>query len=234
MQESEPHKALAFLLNRYLERKPAMILEEARDMTLAEVLASVKRAVGSRFPEIAGIDALLAPLSARVNGLSGTFAAYGRAERNLAEELGRWVAEVQRSVSAAFTQLGKRFLRCVSELSAAVHEIVCFLWIRFLDVAPVELREEAHRELLPLMELFHDAYSRRKLLALKQAEWATEPLRERIRPGRRLEEFAGADFYAALERWCQHVESLIPRAACAENALGYAYVAGLLRKGRPA
>lgn len=234
VQESEPHKALAFLLSRYLEQKPARILEEARDMTLAEVLASVKQAVRARFPEIAGIDALLAPLSARVNGLSGTFAACGREEKNLAEEIGRWVAEVQRSVSGALTQLGKRFLRCVSELSAAVHEIVCFLWIRFLDAAPVELREEVHRELLPLIELFHDAYSRRELLARKQVEWATEPLRDRIRPGRKLGEFAGADFYAALQRWCQHIDSLIPGAACAENALGYAYVTGLLRKGRPA
>lgn len=85
-----------------------------------------------------------------------------------------------------------------------------------------------------MLELFHDAYSRRELLARKQVEWATEPLRERIRPGRRLREFAGADFYAALQRWCQHIDSLIPGAACTENVLGYAYVAGLLREGRPA
>lgn len=233
VQESEPHKAIAFLLNRYLDRKPAQIAAEMHKLPLPEAFARLKQAVVDRFPDIAGIDALLAPLSARVNGLHEAFGEHGREEKTLAEEVGRWVAEVQRSVGRTISQLGKQFLRCVSELSAAVHEVVSYLWLRFLHAAPVELRQEAHRELLPLIERFQAVYSRRELLSQEQIDWATAPLRKRIPAGRALQDFAGGDFYTALRRWCQRVDSLIPGTPCSEGMLGYAYLSGALLKGRP-
>lgn len=241
VQESEPHMAIAFLLIRYLDQKPAQIALDIQDVPLPEALAKIKQIVWNQYPEIAGFETLLGPLSARVEGVARTLGDYCRKGKRLPDEISRWVGEVQRSVSSTILQLGKRFLRCVCELSAAGHEIVCFLWVRLLRAAPVTLRDQAHKELLRLIELFHEAYSRRELLSREQIEWATAPLRKRIRPEspkrirpeRTLQEFVGKDFYSDLNRWCEHVALLIQSAPCAGGMLGYAYIAGSVRKGSP-
>ncbi len=231
VQESEPHEAVAFLFNRYLDMKPSQIARDNRDLSLPDALAEVIRIVRARYPEIASIDTFLAPLVGRVSGMTQKFGQYAVQGSALKDDIGRWVERVTRSIGRKIEQMGKQFLRCVCDLPAAVHEIVCFLWIRLLYKPPVALQQVAHRELMPLVEMFHEGYSRRELLSWAQIEWSTAPLRKRILSGRSLNDFGGSDLYGSIRRWCDHIDSLIT-SACAESMLGYVYLVGSLRKGR--
>lgn len=225
VQEFEPCEAIAFLFNRYLDMKPAMIARDIRELSLSHALAEAIKIVRTRYPEIAGIETVFAPLAGRIGGLTEKFGQYTRAGSTLEEDIGRWAEKIQRSVRGATLQMGKSFLRLVCGLTAAAHEIVCFLWIRFLYSPPVALRQVADRELMHLVETFHTMYSQRERLSLSQVEWCTSPLRKRLPQGCSLNNFAGSDLYASIRRWCEHVDSLIPSGA-GELMLGYAYIMG--------
>ncbi len=232
VQEFEPHEAIAFLFNRYLEVKPEQIALSIRESSLPDALAQIEQLVRARHPEIAGIDTLLAPLAARLDSRTERFGQFFSGEENVESEIGRWAAKVHRSVRGTILQMGKRFLKLVCDLSAAAHEITCFLWIRLLDRPPVALRHQADRELAGLLETFHVSYSQRALLSMNQVEWCTSDLRKRIRHGRSLNDFAGADLYGSIKRWCNHVGLLMEAPAAAGHMLGYAYITGSLTKGK--
>jgi DNA-directed RNA polymerase specialized sigma24 family protein len=232
VQEFEPHEAIAFLFNRYLGVKPEQIALRIRELSLPDALAEVVNIVRLLHPEIAGIDTLLAPLAGRVNGLVEKFGQFVPDDGDIEREIGRWAARVHRSVRGTILQMGKKFLRLVCDLSAAAHEITCFLWIRFLYSPPVALRHVGDRELMRLIEIFHESYSRRALLSITQVESCTSDLRRRIPHGRSLNDFGGADLYISIKRWCDHVRLLIEGSSAAGHMLGYAYITGSLTKGK--
>jgi DNA-directed RNA polymerase specialized sigma24 family protein len=232
VQEFEPHETIAFLCNRYLDIKPALIARSLGGSSLNEALAEVVRLVRARYPDITGIEALLAPIASRISGLTEMFGQYADAGRELEKEIGRWAERVHRSVSGTILQMGKRFLKLVCDLAAAAHEIICFLWIRFLLSPPVALLNVADRELMDLVEIFHRSYPPISGLSRSQVESCTLGLRGKISPGRSLNDFGGSDLYAAIKRWCNHVESLLWQSASSEHMLGYAYITGSLTRGK--
>jgi len=127
-------------------------------------------------------------------------------------------------------QQGKRFLAFVCSLAAAAHEIVCFLWIRLLHSPPVALRHRARRPITGLIDEFDRRYAEQELLNEGQVGQCTAHLRAKVRRDGYLDDFAGADLYASIKRWCEHIDSLIADSAGAEHMLGYAYIMGTLRK----
>jgi hypothetical protein len=232
VQEFEPREVIAFLFNRYLDVMPAQIAARIRESSLADALADATALIRTQYPEIAGIDTVLAPLAGRLSGIAEKFGQYAGGSGTLERDIGRWAEKIHRAVSGTILQMGKSFLRFVCGLSAAAHEIVCFLWIRFLYRPPIALRRVVDRELMHLVEIFHEDYSRRELLSLPQVESCTGPVRKRISPEWSLNVFAGADLYASIRRWCDHIDLLIAGAASAEHMLGYAYITGSLTKGK--
>jgi DNA-directed RNA polymerase specialized sigma24 family protein len=232
VQEFEPHEAIAFLFNRYLRVKPEQIAFLIGESSLPHALKEFTKLARVLYPEIAGIDALLAPLAGRVDGRAEKFGQFAAQDDTIENEIGRWAAKVHRSVGGTILQMGKKFLKLVCDLSAAAHEITCFLWIRFLYSPPVALRRVADSELMRLVEIFHESYAQRALLSRNQIEWCTSDLRNKIRPGRSLNDFGGVDLYSSIKRWCNHVGLLIEGPAAAEHMLGYAYITGSLTKGK--
>jgi hypothetical protein len=232
LSEAEPHKAIAFVFNRYLRMKPSEVGASIREMSLPEALAEAARILKRRYPEIAGIDAIFAPLAGRAAGCEGKFGDYADDAESIEKYISRWGDTTLHSVGDRTVQKGKKFLRFVCNIAAAAHQIVCFLWIRILYSPPVTLRHAAQRSLMQLVVGFEERYARRELLAAEQVEWCTDPLRKRAPKDRSLDDFAGADLYASLQRWCEHIDLIVARAATGEHLLGYAYIMGSLRRGK--
>ncbi len=227
VQEGEPHMAIAFLYNKYLEWEPARIAGEFGARPLADLPDLLEAEVIARYPILAGIRGLLAPLRSRARSLADRRLA-DYCDGQLPECISRWSAELARSVALRIIRQAREFLELVCGLNAAAHERLSFLWCCFLRREPHRLCTMAHLLLLEILEIFRRDFPPMTHLKPEQVVRCTKPLEKDILPRKHLADCTCEELSAEIVRWLNKVRRMVLGVARDRRLLAYAYLCGCL------
>jgi DNA-directed RNA polymerase specialized sigma24 family protein len=231
VQDRDPCEATVFLLNKYLDWKPAAIASTYGHKPLAEVVAAIQAEIVERFPILVRAKASLSKLLRKaLQSPKRTLQDCVESGGELIESITRWASEVKRSLGLQIISQAKDFLRMASDLSVAAHEKLAFLWSRFLRRDTDDLCAMGKARLLDLLEDFCSGYSRMTDLSHNEILACTRPLRVGMEkaPTRRLADCSKGDLCEEVLAWRTRIQTILLGPARDRHLVAYSYLCGCL------
>jgi hypothetical protein len=231
VQDRELCQATAFLLNKYLDCKPAVIAEAYGDKPLAEVVAAIQKEMVERYPILVRVKVLLGKLlSKALQTPERTLRDCVESGGELIESITRWASEVKRSLGLQIISQAKDFLRMASDLAVGAHERLAFLWSRFLRRPTDDLCAMGKARLLDLLEDFCREYSAMTDLDLAEILACTGFLKVNMEkaPARRLADCSKGDLCEEIVAWRTRIQTILLGPARDRHLVAYSYLCGCL------
>ncbi len=229
VQHREPWEAAAFLLNKYLDWKPAAIAEKYGDTPLPNVVEAIQTEMVACDPILAGAKASLIRLYRKTRQApEKTFRDYLKGDDQLVDSITRWSGEVKRAVGNGIISQAKSFFAMACGLAVGAHERLAFLWCRLLREPATRLCALAAMLLLDLLDLFRDGYMGMNDLTEPEIANCLRPLRATMEKARnmRLEDCSKEDLCADVVAWRDRVQTILLGMARDRNLLAYCYLCG--------
>ena len=231
VQDRSPCEAISFLLNKYLDWKPAAIADECGDTPLPDVVTAIQTEIVARYDVLTRVKALLVKLhrKALLNPKS-TLRDCVKPNGELIESITRWSGEVRRSIGNQVISQAKDFFTLTCELNVGPHEKLSFVWNRFLREPTAKLCAMAKMLLLELLDLFGANYAGMNDLTSQEISDCTQPLRVSMEkaPVRRLEDCSKGDLCLDILAWRDRVQAILLGPARDRHLLAYSYLCGCL------
>lgn len=231
VQDREPCEAAAFLLNKYLDWKPAAIAGKYGGTPLPDVVKAIQAEMVARHPVLAEAKASLARLYRKtLQAPESTFRDCAKGDDRLIESITRWSGEVKRALGNGVISQAKSFLAMACGLAVGAHERLAFLWCRLLREPATRFCAMAAMLLLDLLDLFRDGYIGMNDLTEPEIANCLRPLRATMEKARnmRLEDCSKGDLCPDVVAWRDRVQRILLGMARDRNLLAYCYLCGCL------
>jgi hypothetical protein len=228
VQREPPHRALAFLFNRYVDWLPGRIAEEVGKIALRAACEVLQREIATEYLTLGHVPELLAPLRLRAGALGDARLSDYYEDETPADAISHWSGGVARALRNHVVAQGRELLTVTCELRAGPHERLTLLWSRFLRRSLEVLCQWAEKPLLQILRAFQNEYPQMTDLRPDQVLRCTKPLQDQISPTRTLLACSHEDLREEIYRWRDRVQTLLLGPARDKNLVAYAYLCGAL------